>query len=56
MKKKAKLFVAGLSLVLLSGGIYLEATAQREVGYKKWNNRDCCSGTGNCMVSDPGAC
>ncbi|SIS92772.1 hypothetical protein [Belliella pelovolcani] len=58
MKKKVKLLVAGAMLVLFSGGVYLELSAQRwgEVGWKKDNGQHCCLGTGDCYVSEAGNC
>lgn len=45
-------------LVLFSGGVYLELSAQRwgEVGWKKDNGQHCCLGTGDCYVSEAGNC
>ena len=58
MKKKVRLLVAGAMLVLFSGGVYLEVSAQRvgETGWKKWNGKNCCTGSGSCLVTEAGNC
>ncbi len=53
MKRKAKIFVSGLAVALMCGGIYLQSSAQKQGGtYNKWNGIDCCKGSGSCLVFD----
>lgn len=58
MKKKVRLLVAGAMLVLFSGGVYLEVSAQRvdERGWREWDGNDCCHGEGSCLVTEAGNC
>ncbi|MCH7409616.1 hypothetical protein MM239_09425 [Belliella sp. DSM 111904] len=58
MKKKVRLLVAGAMLVLFSGGVYLELSAQRwgAEGWKKDNGQHCCLGSGSCLVTEAGNC
>lgn len=55
---KVRLIVVSAMLVLFSGGVFLELSAQRDgdTGWKKWNGTDCCSGEGSCWVSEAGNC
>ncbi len=58
MKKNMKVLLAGTLMLLMSGGIYLEVSAQREgsTGWKYFNGDNCCSGKGNCYVYEAGNC